>query len=97
MILFDKLRENADAIRQVGAIAREKARAAGVPSYYMDPALGEGIIKEMPDGTRHRIEPSDGGDVVVESFRYRGWGRGRLHRRLHHPGRSQRVREIQQS
>ena len=72
MKLFDKVRENADAIRQVGTVARERARAAGVPSYYMDPSLGEGIIKEMPDGTRHRIESSDGGDVVVESFRPRG-------------------------
>ncbi|MGY2050766.1 hypothetical protein [Methylobacterium sp. JK268] len=68
MMLFDKARENAAAIRQVGNRAIAEARKAGVPAFYMDPSLGEGIIKEMPDGTRHRLIAVEGKDVVVESF-----------------------------
>lgn len=77
MMLFDKLRENAKAIAQMGAVARERARAAGVPSYYTDPSLGDGIVKEMPDGTRHIIRPVDRDDVVVESFGPVGGGETR--------------------
>lgn len=68
MILFEKIRENADAIRQIGERAVREARKLGVPSHYADPALGEGIIREMPDGTRQRVELKDGDEVVVETF-----------------------------
>lgn len=68
MMLFDKARENAEAIRQIGSRAIEEARRAGVPAFYMDPALGAGIIREMPDGTRHRLQTVEGREVVVESF-----------------------------
>lgn len=68
MMLFEKARENAAAIRQIGARAIEEARKAGVPVFYMDPSLGEGIIKEMPDGTRHRLAKVGEDEVVVESF-----------------------------
>jgi hypothetical protein len=68
MILTKLIRENAEAIRQVGTRALEEARQAGVPAYYMDPSLGEGVVREMPDGTRERIERRDGRDVVVETY-----------------------------
>lgn len=68
MILFDRIRENADAIRRIGDRAVEEARRLGVPSHYGDPALGEGIIREMPDGTRQRVELKDGDEIVVETF-----------------------------
>lgn len=68
MILFDRIRENADAIRQIGNRAVEEARRLGVPSHYGDPALGEGIIRETPDGTRQRVELKDGEEIVVETF-----------------------------
>jgi hypothetical protein len=41
---------------------------AGVPVYYLDNALGEGIVKEMPDGTRHLIEVRDGNEIVLQTF-----------------------------
>ena len=56
MMIFDKARENAEAIKQGGARAIEEAKRVGVPAYYLDPSLGEGIIKELPDGTRQRIK-----------------------------------------
>lgn len=67
MMLFEKARENEAAIRQMGTRAIAAARKAGVPAYYLDPSLGEGIIKEMPDGTRHRLKAGDA-NTVVESF-----------------------------
>ncbi len=67
MMLFEKARENEEAIRQVGARAIAAAHRSGVPAYYMEPALGEGIIKEMPDGSRHRLK-AGGADEVIESF-----------------------------
>lgn len=68
MMLFEKARENAAAIRQLGAHALEDARRAGVAAFYIDPSLGDGIIKQMPDGTRHRLVRVGEADVVVESF-----------------------------
>jgi hypothetical protein len=68
MNLTKLIRENAEAIKQVGARALEEARQAGVPAYYMDPALGPGIVREMPDGTRERIERRQGRDVIVETY-----------------------------
>jgi len=68
MMIFEKARENAEAIKQGGARAIEEAKLVGVPAYYLDPSLGEGIIKELPDGTRQRIKLIDGEDVVVESI-----------------------------
>ncbi len=66
MMIFEKARENADAIKQGGARAIEEAKRLGVAAYYLDPSLGEAIIKELPDGTRQRIKVIDGVDVVVE-------------------------------
>lgn len=60
--------EKAEAILQAGARAVEEARQAGAPAYYMDRSLGDGIIREMPDGTRERIRCHEGEDVVVESY-----------------------------
>lgn len=68
MVLFERIRENATALRQVGDRAVREAREFGVPSHYGDPALGDGIIREMPDGTRQRVELRDGEEVVVETF-----------------------------
>lgn len=68
MMIFEKARENAEEIKKGAACAIEEAKKAGAPAYYMDPDLGEGIIKEMPDGTRHRIKLIDGEDVVIETF-----------------------------
>jgi hypothetical protein len=68
MVLFDKIQENADAIRQIGERAIQEARRLRVPSHYMDPSLCDGIIREMPDGTRQHVELKNGEEVVVETF-----------------------------
>ena len=68
MMIFDKARENAEAVRRVGLLAIEEAQKLGVPVHYMDPSLGDGIIREMPDGTRHRLKRIDGVEVVVETY-----------------------------
>lgn len=68
MMIFRKARENADAIARIGTEAIAEAKRLGIPAHYIDPALGAGIIREMPDGTRHRIVRVDGAAVVVESF-----------------------------
>jgi len=67
-MIFEKARQNAEEIKKGAARAIEDAMKAGAPAYYMDPALGEGIIKEMPDGTRHRIDLIEAEDVVIETF-----------------------------
>jgi hypothetical protein len=67
-MLLDVLRQDEEKIAQAGAKAIRKALEAGVPVYYVDNALGEGIIKEMPDGTRHLIEVDDGAEVVIQTF-----------------------------
>ncbi|MGU3538382.1 hypothetical protein [Methylobacterium sp. A54F] len=68
MMLFDRLRENAEAIRALGAAAIARAHRAGVPAYAMDPALGDGLVRHMPDGTRQRVAVVDGVEVVIETY-----------------------------
>ena len=68
MMIFEKARENAEAIKQGGARAIEQAKLAGVPAYYVDPAVGDGIVREMPDGTRQRIQLIDGEVFVLEAI-----------------------------
>ena len=68
MVLFDALRDHADAIRQVGERAAEEARRLGVPCHYMDATISAGIIRELPDGSRQRVELRDGREVVVGTF-----------------------------
>ena len=64
MILFEKIQENAEALRQVGARALADARRAGVPVYYMETAHGDDIIREFPDGRRERLVRGQDGVVV---------------------------------
>ncbi len=68
MVLFDKIRENAEAIRLIGERAVEEAKRLGVPCHYMDPSLCDGIVREMPDGNRQHVELKDGEEIVVETF-----------------------------
>lgn len=52
MILFDVARDKAAAIGDAGRQAVEAAKRAGVPACYLDPASGDGVIREYPDGRR---------------------------------------------
>jgi hypothetical protein len=68
-MLLDLVDKNAEALRTMGARAIEEANLAGVPAYFMDPRLGEGIIRQMPDGTLQRVEVGpDGKDTVLETL-----------------------------
>ena len=53
---------------EMGQRAIAESKALGVPAYYMDPTLGAGIIKELPDGTRQRVERTEGNEIVLETF-----------------------------
>ena len=66
--LLENMEKYPDAMRTSGRRAIEQAKRAGVPAYYLDPALGDGIIRELPDGTRQRIQPQGDEDVVIETF-----------------------------
>jgi hypothetical protein len=67
-MLLEKARQHADEIRRAGAEAIKETLAAGVPVYYIDDRIGAGIIKEMPDGKRFRIEIAAGEEIVTESI-----------------------------
>ena len=54
-MLFENASKNAEALKTTGERAIRDAKRAGAPVYYMDPALGDGIIKEWPDGTLQRV------------------------------------------
>jgi hypothetical protein len=67
-MLLDVLLQDEERIAQAGPKAIKRALEAGVAVYYLDNALGEGIVKEMPDGTRHLIAVHDGDEVVLRTF-----------------------------
>ena len=68
MTLFDLLDANMHAVEAVGDRAVAEARRAGVAAYYVDPALGAGIVRELPDGTRERFEHADGTRIIVARY-----------------------------
>ena len=72
MHLFDLFERNWPTIKEVGARARAEARRDGVPIFYMDRSLGDGIVREWPDGTRERVERRDGQHVVTQTYAPRG-------------------------
>lgn len=64
-VVLETLRQNTEAIRQVGRRAQDEARRAGVPVCYIDrSAYGDDIIREYPDGRRERMIRSENGAVV---------------------------------
>jgi hypothetical protein len=67
-MLLHLLHQSEERIAQAGPKAIKKALEAGVAVYYFDKALGDGIVREMPDGTRHLIELSNGIEVVLQKF-----------------------------
>lgn len=64
-MLIERVQEKAEAIAQIGKRAIEKAHRAGGAAYYMDPRFGEGIIKELPDGTRQKIRYDENWNEIV--------------------------------
>ena len=68
MVLFEKVRANADEISRIGERAIQEAKRLGVPCHYMDRNLCDGIIREMPDGARQRVELRSGEEIVVETL-----------------------------
>ena len=56
---------SADVFRLRRYRAIQRAHSAGLPAYYFDADLGEGIIKETPDGTRQRVRFIDGKEVAL--------------------------------
>jgi len=68
MTLIEDLQEDRDKIAQVGAAAIARARLAGVPAYYIDRSVGEGIVKLMPDGTIHLLDSEQADEVVLRTI-----------------------------
>jgi ABC-type sugar transport system substrate-binding protein len=67
-MLLDVLHQDEENIAQAGPKAIKKALEAGVPVYYIDSALSDGIVKEMPDGKRYLIEVDNGEEVILQTF-----------------------------
>lgn len=67
-MLIERLSRDYERIAKVGETAIREARAAGVPVYFIDEAVGPGIIKMMPDGTRHLIDAHEEQDIVIHTF-----------------------------
>ena len=72
MMLLDKWRQNGERVRQAGVLALEQAKAASVPAYFRDAAFGEGIVKQMPDGSRLMVDVKEHGEPLTEQRRPRG-------------------------
>lgn len=68
MTLLELIDLKRDEIALMGEVAIAEARRAGVPAVYMEPSLGPGLIREMPDGARERFERREGKIVVLERF-----------------------------
>lgn len=68
-MLIEALLKDWESIAQTGAKAIAAARAAGVPAYYIDAEVGKGIVKLMPDGTIHLLDPGENEDVILRTIK----------------------------
>jgi hypothetical protein len=68
-MLFEILDQHAGALKTMGERAIEQANRAGVPAYFMNPSLGEGIIRRMPDGRLERVRLEAGKFIAIETLR----------------------------
>jgi hypothetical protein len=67
-MLIEALEKDEKKIARTGAEALAAARAAGVPAYYIDNTIGQGIVKLMPDGTIYLIDPDQDNDVILRTI-----------------------------
>jgi hypothetical protein len=65
VMLLERTEEMAEELRTMGLRALNQASRAGAPAYFMNPDLGEGIIRRLPDGTLHRVRVLPSGQVEV--------------------------------
>lgn len=67
-MLLENATKYDEASSSAGERAMQRAKGAGAPVYYMDAAIAEGIIRELPNGSRQRVEITGGEDVVLEEL-----------------------------
>lgn len=67
-MLLENATKYEEAIRTAGRRAMLRAKLVGAPVYYMDPAISDGIIRELPDGSRQVVEIGQGEDTVLKSL-----------------------------
>lgn len=71
-MILEKLKQNREQVRKMGALAVESARKAGVPAYYRLRGSNSGeIVREMPDGKRQVVLLSSGSEIVVRTLKPR--------------------------
>jgi hypothetical protein len=68
IMLLENAIKYEEAITTAGRRAMQRAKLAGAPVYFMDPSISDGIIREMPDGSRDVVEISDGEDLVLRNL-----------------------------
>jgi hypothetical protein len=64
-MLFELIDKNAEALATMGERAIAQANNAGVPAYFMDDRLGEGVLRQMPDGTLQRVSVDRTGRISL--------------------------------
>lgn len=67
-MLLENAAKYEDAINSAGERAMQRAKRVGAPVFYMDATITDGIIRELPDGSRQRVEIRGGEDVVLEEL-----------------------------
>jgi len=66
--LLENVDTYAEAIRTAGRRAAAELRRAGVAIYYMDETIASGIIRELPDGSRQKVQVGGDEDIVLEEL-----------------------------
>jgi len=63
--LFVRYQACKDSLRDSARQALREAKASGTPAYYTDPEWPEGIVREMPDGSRQLVKLENGHEMIV--------------------------------
>ena len=68
LALFERYQAGKDSLRDSARQALREAKASGTPAYYTDRTWPEGIVREMPDGSRPLVKLENGHETVVEEL-----------------------------
>jgi hypothetical protein len=65
-MLLDRWDLNKERVRTMGLEAITQAHAAGISAFYMDPAMGQGVVEHRPNGELIYREYDEGGMLTRE-------------------------------
>lgn len=67
-MIVEKWRKNRLRVERAGSAAIKAAHKAKTAAYYLEKNYADGIVREMPNGSRQLIKIVDGNELLVRDL-----------------------------